>query len=443
MLNFRTAAAVIALLLVGALLAAFGDGGEAERLCAGADSFGTRFYGWRGIYATLEKLGLPVVRDLRPPSARAATDKVRVVWAADEDFAASETLPLRELRRWAEAGGIVAVAPPYPKPGEHSSCEGSGLRAVLPPWLGTTLRLRPPRRPENGERIRLLRRDYTQYTALTSKLEDLAEQINDYLVPRVYRLSGSGVFADIAARAPRITLSDNLQILFFDRHDAPADVLYANDGDRVFPIAAEIPCGRGRVRVFSDPTLLYNMFLGRESNAVLAVALLTAPGRTTVFDEFFHGHAAAKPPYRLFTEMPYAPITLALLVFLAVLGWRTAVRFGPPLREKPASRRTLGEYLAAMGRLLSGENARAFVLRECVSGALQQYRRRHGLRPGGEAEVAAHLARRDPARAARFLDAARDCERLAALPEPPPEAAARDAVRRLLRECGLTDFTEP
>lgn len=129
------------------------------------DSYGTRFFGSRGVYETLLRLGLPAERSLTPPDRAAlrgtnmlAAGGARPTLALISPSPSVVTLEpeyLRNLRAWVEQGGrLVLVAGRRSDPGESFGIE-SGKREELNALLGLEgLRsgVRPPQeQPEKKE----------------------------------------------------------------------------------------------------------------------------------------------------------------------------------------------------------------------------------------------------------------------------------------------------
>jgi hypothetical protein len=206
-------------------------------------------------------------------------------------------------------------------------------------------------------------------------------------------------------------------------------------------LVALYPVGRGQVIVVGEPGVFQNEFLARDDNAVLAAHLFHYPERPVLFDEFYHGLTVRGNPVWLLGRYPYGLLAALVLLASALWAWRAGARLGPPLPERSASRRSVGEYVEAMARLFHRTGDRLFVLREFRDGALWALRRRLHLGPKQEhaAELVRALARKDPAAAQRLLEAANEAEAVLAGMSPgrtrggigDHEAAATRAARKL------------
>jgi len=107
-------------------------------------------------------------------------------------------------------------------------------------------------------------------------------------------------------------------------------------------------------------------------------------------------------------------LALGLLGAVLLTVWREGTRLGPPIADRPVSRRGIGEYLDAMGHLLSrGRRDRAGIVREVRDGVLRELNVRVGLPPEHVDldQLQGKLARRDPIRARHVVDTIRAVDR--------------------------------
>ncbi|MDR0868197.1 MAG: DUF4350 domain-containing protein [Planctomycetota bacterium] len=382
----------------------------------GKDSFGTHYYGWRGLYDTLARLNQPVARSRLPPAASGDGERTFIFW--ETPLAATEREPayLRPLRRWVENGGTVVVAPPRGA-GNDRWLRGRrenlllknllGDLEVLPFLANTSLAARDGN--ETAPRERSLLADVNRLQQAATELQKKQN----------YQLLGNGRFARLAAKIPVVTLPEILQTMRFTDEPPggePASLLAVERDGRYFLLGAEFAVGRGRVLVIAEPALIYNSYLGQTGNAALAVNLLASPAGAAVFDEFYHGHIAVKKAWQLFASSPQREMLAALLFFGLLAAWRYGVRLGPALPEPAPSRRNLLEYIAAFARLLQNGRTRVAVAQAVFSGALWDCRRQLHLRPRDENPdaIAAALSLRSPAAAEKFAAAARRIEQMLA-----------------------------
>jgi hypothetical protein len=121
------------------------------------------------------------------------------------------------------------------------------------------------------------------------------------------------------------------------------------------------PLGRGTVTAIIDETLFDNANLGRGDRARLAYALVTpaTAGGTVWFDETAHGYLT---PIHWWSIVP-VPFVVAIgvaVVALLVGLAGAAVRLGPPLLPRPRDDRTSADFIDALATLLErGHAARA------------------------------------------------------------------------------------
>lgn len=391
----------------------------------GKDSFGTHYYGWRGLYETLARLNQPVARSRLPPTAIGDDDNNRTFIFWETPLAATEREPayLRPLRRWVENGGTVVVAPPRGAGSNDRWLRGRrenlllknllGDLAVFPFLVNTSLAARAWNEPKE---------DAPHERSLLAEVNRLQQAATELQKKQDYQLLGNGRFAQLAAKIPVVTLPEILQTMRFTDEPLagePASLLAVAREGRHFLLGAEFTVGRGRVLVIAEPALIYNSYLGQTGNAALAVNLLASPtgaAGTTVFDEFYHGHIAVKKTWQLFASSPQREMLAALLFFGLLAAWRGGVRLGPALPEPSPSRRNLLEYIAAFARLLQNGRTRVAVAQAVFSGALWDCRRQLHLRPRDETPdaIAAALSLRSPAAAEQFAAAARRLEQMLA-----------------------------
>lgn len=139
--------------------------------------------------------------------------------------------------------------------------------------------------------------------------------------------------------------------LYFDLKDAAWRTLYSWQQE---PVVVQRPWGRGTVVLLADSYLFSNEAL-RSHRCAGLLAWLTVPGHTVVFDEFHHGLARQPGIATLARQYRLHGVFGALLVVVALLGWRQAAVFVPPLRTekesgKPAMGRDTGQGLVDLAR---------------------------------------------------------------------------------------------
>ena len=183
---------------------------------------------------------------------------------------------------------------------------------------------------------------------------------------------------------------------------SPRELLGDPDG----PLIVERTCGRGRLIVLSDSSVLCNERLGEADNAVLAAnlaaySLTAAHGDRVVFDEYHLGFGGQEGGFSLLGGMLFStPAGWAVLCLTAGgigLLIHKGRRFGTrrPLRQR--QRRTKMEFVRSAGATCraAGANSLAFVL------LYHWFRQKCAARSGlpasaGDADIAAALARIGP-----------------------------------------------
>ena len=375
----------------------------------GDDTYGTRAHGQRALFETLEELDVPVDRVLIPPTQVLDRQITLVLWGPHPKLVKIEPVYLRRISEWVRDGGRVVVAPGYrgglmsflasteddeeeeSPPEPDLVLEELGLENVSVAEAVVGGEVDEPTFQYEPDSFRgMLERARAERIAATTTVE----------------IDVEGDFEETESLASTVEVpADDLQVLETEGTNPAGRLLIRDSGGEEYPLAARYPHGSGEFIVVSDPRVFENLLIAREDNAVLAYHLLTAPGRTVVFDEFYHGLTIRGNPLYLVARFPFGLITLAILLAIGVWIWRRGVALGPPLEARFPSRRTVTEYVDAMARLFRrGRRSRRFLLQEFRDGALWTLRSELGLPPGRDDpdEIAAVLARRDP-QAAREL----------------------------------------
>lgn len=422
----------------------------------GHDSYGTRANGGRGLFEILADLGIPVERVIGPPTAVVGRDATLVLWDPMPDLVQVEPAYLHAVAKWVEGGGRVVVATdgrrPTPRPMGLSRREKPARDLVVLGELGLpSVGVRTIDRqsgkevlvPQSTEPGDAGRAPWTSPGSGESDGDDarrLREILTGAVKPiatRAITVAATGALAPLRGVVSTVEVpEEKLQVL--DVGDsAPDGTLTFRDGaggERV--LAALYRRGEGEMVVMGCPAIAENDLIARHDNSVLMVRLLAAPGRPVVFDEFYHGLTIRGNPLWLFAQRGYATTTLCLLVAIGLWTWREAVFLGPPLDPKPASRRSLGEYVDAMARFLNrGGSSQRFLLREVRSGVLKAVRDELHLPPSRDhvEELAAVLARRDPGRARQLVEAMAAVDEALARKRVLKESVAVDLFKRMSR----------
>lgn len=139
------------------------------------------------------------------------------------------------------------------------------------------------------------------------------------------------------------------------------------------PLVLERHLGGGRVWAASTPLLFSTLGLAHLRCGHAAVALLHAAsdgGRRRIwFDEFVHGQRQTRGVWWFVAHGPLGYPVAAMLLVLAVLAWRGAVRLGPPTQDATVARRAKEEFAIGVAALV----ARAGHARAAATALLRSY----------------------------------------------------------------------
>lgn len=407
------------------------------------DSYGTQREGYRAAFELLSMLGVPVERQIAPPSNDLSTSSTLVLWLPHEDLVRNEPAYLERMLPWVERGGRLVV-------GLASPASTDGMRALQ--MMMTTSQsdvlsvldldgIRPTEivlnssqeddapSPKEILRSRDARREHLRRT-LTKSL--MGEAVKFTTV----QASLSGVFETSKDRIQKLQVPEakvgGLKIK--DSVIASGKIDCTSPEGESWTIVVAVPRGKGEIVVVAEPLLLMNGSLAEQDNAVLTVDLLSRDGGQVVFDEFYHGLSVRGNPMWLLTRRTYATVILTIVGILGLALWRRAILLGPPLDAKLKTRRSIIEYIEAMARFLNrGRGSRSFLLHEIRDGALRITGDRWGLPPGDRniESIAAKMARRSPADAEAFRQSIQTLDQAIAKGSSLSESEAIRAMQRI------------
>jgi len=381
----------------------------------GRDSYGVEAHGYRGLFDTLAALGIPAVRQLAPPSPQ-VPGATFVLLGPSRTILGYNSTYLTSLRPWVEQGGrlVVAATPknwqvqsdndgddsgksptrrrgpednPVVRPvllpeilgldGVVIEDRGSSLPGATPPDDDSSLIARGRRAVEEGLAGAGERKIWLSDVVSSGNWLSLSAEVRQIALPvdRRCAIVITPPASGLPALKPVATLCTT------GAGGAAAETPAGTSADGRM-IAGEFAVGKGSIVVIADPSFLANRYLGEADNAVAAVRIVAPRGERVVIDEFFHGLGPRGNSLSLLTRPGYAVLALGLLGAVLLTVWREGTRLGPPIADRPVSRRGIGEYLDAMGHLLSRERRdRAGIVREVRDGVLRELNVRVGLPP--------------------------------------------------------------
>ncbi|MCP4784609.1 MAG: DUF4350 domain-containing protein [Fuerstiella sp.] len=402
----------------------------------GNDSFGTQGHGYRGLFETLDELGIEVDREFAPPdSARLTAGTVAFLNPA-ATIVATEPTYLTALQRWVNKGGRIVVALSAPNDFRLKKMLAQ-LKETPPTFLdaidlqgvsliddGAAVRRRIARRPRSGNSSR----------DAETIAGDLLDALNAPLRPlQDVTVTVEGNFKELDGVVSQLTVpADGVASLVCDQ--PPDGSVTWTVGDEVRILAARFKRGEGEIVVISDPLLLTNRLIARGDNSILAARLLAPSGKPVLFDEFYHGLGVRGQPLYLLTHLSYASAAVGILTVLGLSTWRKAVFPGPPLPDDRVRRRDIREYVDAMARFFSeGNRGRGQLVQELRNGVLRQLSIEMGL-PHDTTNVdkiATVMARKEPQRAKLLRDATQSVNRATQSARRWSQSETLDAMRRM------------
>ncbi|QDS97225.1 hypothetical protein HG15A2_04860 [Adhaeretor mobilis] len=378
----------IAIISVSAALISLFWGGETQSTL-GRNSYGTRTEGYRAVHDLLEALGYETERALIPAIPESSIPTSYVLWNPRDSVVQTEPAYLKTIANWVRDGGYLVVTPSmdiYERDSDDKNCRRCSEKncsSCIPISLLGELGLDRV----VIEQIELLSPNDSRRS--DSKPESLRGAVRDAFRTKqrptaVYDITCQGEWESLSSQTSRVELpSDRSWEIEHDGLEPLARITVEYPEDNTTgTLAALFSLGKGRVAIISNPYLASNASLDRGDNSVLLTHLITGMRTRVIFDEFYHGLTIRGNAFWLLSKLPYATIVVAILVVVGLWAWRQAIFLGPSRQDKPASRRTLGEYIEAMSRfLLKGRESSKHVLSEVRNGVLWHFCKTLGLPP--------------------------------------------------------------
>jgi hypothetical protein len=385
----------------------------------GDDSMGVRAGGFRGAHDTLLALGVPVERQLIPRVTAEDLDAAFVMWAPLDALVQAEPAHIAQLAEWVRSGGRLTVT----LQGEDKSLFADARASMVkePKDILTELGL-----PD----VFFLNTNVMPEGNVVDLVDAAAGRPWRKLATRWLKEASTKV------RYVPVKLLGNCRewpgiksvcvpdgdawSITYDSPLPTGRITYVDVKGEEQTLAAIFPVGAGEIAVMAAPAVASNWLLGEADNSPLTMQLMTLGQSRVIVDEFYHGLTIRGNALWLLTQPGYAALALAIVALVGVWIWRSAIFLGPPLDDRPVSRRSIGEYLDAMSRfLLRGRGSGRFVLAEVRSGALWSMADGAGLPPDLDDvdRIAAAVARRDPQRAARLEAAVKHADVVLSTPK--------------------------
>jgi hypothetical protein len=382
-----------------------------------ASSYRTYPSGYKALYLTMQQLGFPVQRQIRPYALLPAHGLL-IVADPGKDAQTSVSAPTvyegRKLVEWVRQGNYALI-------GVEANSEFLRDLAWKAPsedlHTPTTQNVQPTPKPPVDDW------SLVKFTESVQTLAPLsASGITWPLPPLTIK---SGVRFPTASILPK-------QLLQLVGGAVP---LY-RDPSGVVVFYSKI--GRGGIIWNCSPWSFSNDGLAQGENLDFVLAWANQhPGAPIIFDEYHQGYGAGMGMWQLapsLTKLGILQVCVALLLILSTLAWR----FGPPrLPVEERYTRSRAEYLTSMAALLHRARATHMVRNQLGARVRREICRRLGIPPQSATDqmLAAHRAHPVVDHAALT----QVCDQYAALEaqaHPSEEALLRYAheVHRLLRQ---------
>ena len=188
------------------------------------------------------------------------------------------------------------------------------------------------------------------------------------------------------------------------------ELVTAQDGSAQ---VVEFDYGRGKVLVCASDFVFSNQSLDYGDNSILAFRILEHPGqfRFVVYDESLNSSGRASGTTLLMSPS-FLPLTLQVLIGLALFGWWRSHRFGPLLPREAQPRQNIVDHTDAIGNIYYRAHDAASALRLYLKQLVGELKLRS--HKGREERVLAPIAARmgrSPQQLLKVLRAANELRR--------------------------------
>lgn len=415
--NVIIATVTIAVISMLAATASLSSPGEKQVL--GANTYGVRGHGHRGLFEILEELDFDVSRSVTPPRESGSMETTLAFLEPDRKLIEIEPAHLLGVAEWVKAGGTVVYAPTDPTAKWLPTPSTNSQSPEGPPPKSFEELIGIPEIDLSRFDIATTsdgRFDLTPPTSVPAYSEPTLDEAFDSLwntkkqPTTELELRSIGKWRELPGAPSTVAVPQNsVQLLQVDDEwPSETNAGYSIQGladDEEYWLAASFPVGEGNVIVVSDASIAENALVARQDNAILIVSLLASGGDRVIFDEFYHGLTSRGNPLVLLQRPGFATLLATIFLSLAIYSWRHGQRLGPAIAVRPTRRRSLSEYVNAMARLfVKSRDRNHFLIHENREGLNWMLRRELGIRPSKhvEEDIYAMLTRRDTKRAETY-----------------------------------------
>lgn len=411
-------------------------------------SYSARAGGYRGLYELLDELHVDAKRSLLPPSQLFQGERRVLMLDPPIRYLEREKAGIRGLAEWVRDGGEVLLVT------DRLAMGGS----TFPVSFGDeSMPIEERDEVREAERV-LYRRDLLSALGIEDvgidgpEFDPYAEadeweygetfrqvRVRTVEATRLYTFDeATGAFATYTEDLGGVRLAKGGIRTLEGKglSDASGVLAIKRQGSRsgdAHVLAAMFDVGAGSITIVCEPILFMNTGIGAGDNSALAYRLATGRGdKPVIIDEYYKGGLVTGRPSVLFTMYPYG-IILGLGAALAMLwSWSRVVRFGPPLADVAPPRRSIVEYVNAMGRVYRRGGKSHFALKACRRGLVEELRLALFLPAGtGEGSVLTRLERIAPSDAARLRGVLASVDEYIAAPQQLNERTLQQLQERL------------
>ncbi len=376
--------AILALLLTLAELAM-----PPDRNGRGRDSYGVKEEGFGALYEAMERLQADAQRGLAPPSTFIGDGTTLVFIEPVNMLVQNQPAFIEETAQWVRQGGCVVFLGPG--------------NTYMSNYDSAAFNFLVDDEEEEKKEPRILPVELFEYFGLTSCTVQHHFDIPENHLEAI----SSGDFPSMSENQPYVLnpVKKGLSAFLVTDDFTSRGALVATDTDgSSYTLGLRLEADQGEVIMISDSAFFRNAAIGKADNAILATNILMERKSRLVFDEFYHGLTLRGRPAWLLTRHPYGIVAFTMFILAVLWAWRSGIRLGPPLHQLPANRRSLVEYLDAMGYLYARSGDRSYILQQIRDGLLFKLRESLQIDPSRDSVKTLYeaLNKKSPERAETF-----------------------------------------